>query len=98
MPWANPTATWYHEYINYPIQALTAAAELQEYTLTDRGTILSVDQAVSKAVTVYKAATDSENDVSAPGHRSCIFRLTDRLSRCSTLPISWWARPPRRSR
>lgn len=43
VPWATAYSTWYHQYIAFPIQALTAAIILQEYTITDRGTILSLD-------------------------------------------------------
>ena len=61
-PWANPTSTWYHEYIAYPIQALTAAAYLKEYTLTDRGTLLSLDADIANLTSVLKAAEDVESD------------------------------------
>lgn len=42
VPWAIPYSTWYHAYIDFPIQALKAAASLGEYTLTDRGTWITV--------------------------------------------------------
>ncbi|KLJ11864.1 hypothetical protein EMPG_12985 [Blastomyces silverae] len=62
VPWASRYSTWYHKYIAYPIQALEAAAMLQEYTLTDRGTYLSVDENVRNQVTVYKAGSDEADD------------------------------------
>jgi ABC-type tungstate transport system permease subunit len=49
VPWAIPYSTWYHAYIDFPVQALTAAASLMEYTLTDRGTWLTVYPDDSKA-------------------------------------------------
>jgi ABC-type tungstate transport system permease subunit len=46
----------------YPIQALEAAASLQEYTLTDRGTFLSVNAKVESQLTIYKKGTNSSDD------------------------------------
>ncbi|KAL2844536.1 hypothetical protein BJY01DRAFT_248153 [Aspergillus pseudoustus] len=63
VPWAMKYSNWYHQYMAYPIQALTAAAVLQEYTLTDWGTYLSVDDSVQKQVTVYKHGQDDPKDV-----------------------------------
>ena len=42
---------------------MTAAITLQEYTITDRGTYLSLDTSLQNQATIYKAATDSEDDV-----------------------------------
>jgi ABC-type tungstate transport system permease subunit len=56
-------SNWYHQYMAYPIQALTAAAVLNEYTLTDWGTYLSVDDAVRNQITVYKHGQDDPKDV-----------------------------------
>src|SRR5687768_1766995 len=41
VPWAIPYSTWYHVFLDFPIQALEAAATLGQYTLTDWGTWLS---------------------------------------------------------
>ncbi|ODH34887.1 hypothetical protein ACO22_03045 [Paracoccidioides brasiliensis] len=62
VPWATKYSTWYHQYIAYPIQALTAAALLKEYTITDRGTYLSVDKEIHDKVTIFKAGSDDAND------------------------------------
>ncbi|KAH7320750.1 extracellular solute-binding protein family 1 [Stachybotrys elegans] len=62
VPWATPYSTWYHQYINFPIQALTASIALREYTLTDRGTYLSLSQELARSAVVYKRATDDESD------------------------------------
>ncbi|GFF63414.1 hypothetical protein CNMCM6936_005127 [Aspergillus lentulus] len=62
VPWATKYSTWYHQYIAYPIQALTAAILLEEYTITDRGTYLSIDEALANKTTIYKAATDDPAD------------------------------------
>ncbi|RHZ55573.1 uncharacterized protein CDV56_108002 [Aspergillus thermomutatus] len=62
VPWATAYSTWYHQYIAYPIQALTAAILLEEYTITDRGTYLSIDQELANKTTIYKAATDDAAD------------------------------------
>jgi ABC-type tungstate transport system permease subunit len=42
---------------------LTVAIELKEYTLTDRGTYLSLPKDVASRATIYKASTDAEDDV-----------------------------------
>ncbi|KAL4931454.1 uncharacterized protein BDV17DRAFT_16319 [Aspergillus undulatus] len=63
VPWAMKYSNWYHQYMAYPIQALTAAAALQEYTLTDWGTYLSVDDSVRSQLTVYKHGLDDPRDL-----------------------------------
>ncbi|RFU82016.1 extracellular tungstate binding [Trichoderma arundinaceum] len=62
VPWATAYSTWYHQYIAFPIQALTAAILLEEYTITDRGTILSLDAKLRNQTVIYKAGTDSADD------------------------------------
>lgn len=62
VPWATAYSTWYHQYIAYPIQALTAAILLNEYTITDRGTYLSISTELQNQTTIYKAATDNASD------------------------------------
>ncbi|KAF3389183.1 Tungstate-binding protein TupA [Penicillium rolfsii] len=62
VPWATAYSTWYHQYIAYPIQALTAAILLDEYTITDRGTYLSLPTALQNKTVIYKAGTDDALD------------------------------------
>lgn len=62
VPWATAYSTWYHQYIAFPIQALTAAILLDEYTLTDRGTFLSLPADLTNRTVIYKAATDGADD------------------------------------
>ncbi|KAI5791986.1 extracellular solute-binding protein family 1 [Geopyxis carbonaria] len=62
VPWATAYSTWYHQYIAFPLQALAAAIALEEYTLTDRGTYLSLAPELQKKVVIYKAASDEESD------------------------------------
>ncbi|KAJ5460279.1 uncharacterized protein N7458_001831 [Penicillium daleae] len=62
VPWATAYSTWYHQYIAYPIQALTAAILLNEYTITDRGTYLSISTELQNQTTIYKAGTDDASD------------------------------------
>ncbi|KAF9772754.1 hypothetical protein IL306_009511 [Fusarium sp. DS 682] len=50
------------QYIAFPIQALTAAILLQEYTITDRGTILSLDSELRNQTVIYKAGSDKADD------------------------------------
>ncbi|KAK4233093.1 hypothetical protein C8A03DRAFT_39224 [Achaetomium macrosporum] len=62
VPWATAYSTWYHQYIAFPIQALTAAILLNEYTLTDRGTFLSLPANLTSQTTIFKAASDNATD------------------------------------
>lgn len=62
VPWALAYSKWYHQYPRFPIQALNAAAVLDEYTLTDRGTWLSSKPAVTESLHIYKAGTDAASD------------------------------------
>ena len=62
VPWATAYSTWYHQYIAFPLQALTAAILLQEYTLSDRGTYLSLPSNLTSQSVIYKAATDEADD------------------------------------
>ena len=62
VPWATAYSTWYHTYIAFPIQALEAAILLKEYTITDRGTYLSIDPDLANNTVIYKAATDNATD------------------------------------
>ena len=59
VPWALVYSKWYHQYPRFPIQALKAAAVLDEYTLTDRGTWLSSDPAVTSDLVIYKQGGNS---------------------------------------
>jgi ABC-type tungstate transport system permease subunit len=72
VPWALPYSTWYHQFPAFPIQALSTASLLKEYTLTDRGTFLSL-KALSPnlmdGLQQFKVGTDDENDpLLLPGH------------------------------
>ncbi|KAK3291389.1 uncharacterized protein B0H64DRAFT_431914 [Chaetomium fimeti] len=62
VPWSTAYSTWYHQFITFPIQALTAAILLDEYTLTDRGTFLSLPANLTSETTIFKAATDDAED------------------------------------
>ena len=42
---------------------MTAAILLQEYTVTDRGTFLSLPTNLTGQTVIYKAATDNANDL-----------------------------------
>ncbi|KAF8610587.1 hypothetical protein BDV93DRAFT_463615 [Ceratobasidium sp. AG-I] len=63
VPWGLAYSKWYHQYAMYPIDALTAAAVLKEYTVTDRGTWLSTPKNVTKLLVRYNEGKDEdEND------------------------------------
>ncbi|KDQ59678.1 hypothetical protein JAAARDRAFT_153673 [Jaapia argillacea MUCL 33604] len=62
VPWALAYSKWYHQYPQFPLQALKAASVLDEYTLTDRGTLLSSPPSVTSALVIYKAGGDEQPD------------------------------------
>lgn len=72
VPWGLPYSTWYHQFPAFPIQALSTASLLKEYTLTDRGTFLSLKQLqpnLTAALEQFKIGTDDEDDpLLLPGH------------------------------
>lgn len=47
----------------YPVQALEDAIKLKEYTLTDKGTYLTLDPKLAKQVKIYGIGKDHENDL-----------------------------------
>lgn len=53
VPWALAYSPWYHQYPRFPLQALSAASLLSEYTLTDRGTWLSSTPSVTSALVIF---------------------------------------------
>ncbi|GAA6040763.1 hypothetical protein JCM8097_003286 [Rhodosporidiobolus ruineniae] len=67
IPWAYTYSTWYHQYPVFPIEALTASAQLGEYTLSDRGTLLTLTSQspdVAAKLVTYKAGADEDpNDL-----------------------------------
>lgn len=72
VPWALPYSTWYHQFPAFPIQALSTASLLKEYTLTDRGTFLSLQYAqphLTAAMEMFKVGSDDKGDpLLLPGH------------------------------
>lgn len=62
VPWATKYSPWYHQYVAYPIQALSAAIKLENYTITDRGTYLSIEQNAASRAVIFKASTDEPSD------------------------------------
>ncbi|CAE6423786.1 unnamed protein product [Rhizoctonia solani] len=58
VPWAYAYSKWYHQYVAYPIDALTAAAQLGEYTITDRGTWLSTPTNITSQLIRYNEGQD----------------------------------------
>jgi ABC-type tungstate transport system permease subunit len=72
VPWALPYSIWYHQYPAFPIQALSTASLLKEYTLTDRGTFLSLQFSqpnLTAALEMFKVGSDDAGDpLLLPGH------------------------------
>lgn len=56
-PWSYPYSNWYHRYVDFPFAALRAAAQLGEYTITDRGTWLSVDGWIRDSMDIFVTLT-----------------------------------------
>jgi ABC-type tungstate transport system permease subunit len=63
VPWAYAYSKWYHQYPQFPIPALTAASLLQEYTLSDRGTYLTLqsqNKSIADRLVLYKRGEDDD--------------------------------------
>ncbi|KAH8428603.1 uncharacterized protein LDX57_006299 [Aspergillus melleus] len=61
VPWATTYSKWYHQYMDYPLQALKAAITLGEYTVTDRGTYLTLqneEENITDSIHIYKSGED----------------------------------------
>ena len=52
-PWSHPFSGFYHISPDFPFEALATAAELQEYTLVDRGTWFGVEPWVREHMQVF---------------------------------------------
>ncbi|KAK3176578.1 hypothetical protein OEA41_007901 [Lepraria neglecta] len=61
-PWAPPVSPWYHMLKDFPFQAIRKAAELGEYTLTDRGTWCAIESTVRDELTIFAQGKDDEDD------------------------------------
>ncbi|KAI9644028.1 hypothetical protein NHQ30_007380 [Ciborinia camelliae] len=61
-PWAHPYCSWYHRYVEFPFAALRAACALGEYTVTDKGTWLSIEEEIREKMSVFKASSDEADD------------------------------------
>ncbi|KAK9357811.1 hypothetical protein V1504DRAFT_463197 [Lipomyces starkeyi] len=61
-PWSYPYSHWYHRYVEFPFRALNVAAQLEEYTLTDRGTWYSSEPWIREKMTIFIEGGDSAND------------------------------------
>ncbi|KAK9358379.1 extracellular tungstate binding protein [Lipomyces starkeyi] len=61
-PWSHPYSHWYHRYVEFPFRALKVAAQLEEYTLTDRGTWYSSEPWIRENMKVFIEGGDSQND------------------------------------
>ena len=63
IPWAYPYSKWYMQYPQYPIGALTAASLLQVYTLSDRGTFLTLqsqNKSIADNLVLYRRGEDDD--------------------------------------
>ncbi|KAJ5652600.1 hypothetical protein N7507_010026 [Penicillium longicatenatum] len=87
-PWANPASKWYHQYSMYPVQALEAAIRLREYTITDRGTHLTLrsqQENLMDEMAIYKSGV---NDKKLLNEGHVIFGTKDMNRR--NLAWSFW--------
>lgn len=67
VPWAH--SKWYHRYQCYPSEALHAAAMLNEYTLTDVGTLVSQPKSIVARLKAFKYGNDEPNNMlTNPAH------------------------------
>ncbi|KAH9476299.1 Putative ABC transporter anion-binding protein [Psilocybe cubensis] len=63
VPWALDYSKWYHQYPRFPKESLEAAADLSEYTLTDKGTWLDAAQCVTSQLKTFKIGSDNATDL-----------------------------------
>ncbi|RXW22430.1 hypothetical protein EST38_g3427 [Candolleomyces aberdarensis] len=63
VPWGLPYSTWYHQYPQYPQDALQAAALLSEYTLTAPYALLASPSNTAKNLEIFKAGGDDPDDL-----------------------------------
>jgi len=63
VPWGLAYSNWYHQYPRFPVEALRAAALLEEYTLTDKGTYTVSSFDIQKALRVYRVGSDAADDI-----------------------------------
>ncbi|EGN94555.1 hypothetical protein SERLA73DRAFT_188517 [Serpula lacrymans var. lacrymans S7.3] len=62
VPWAYAYSKWYHQYPRFPLEALSAASLLAEYTLSDHGIWLSSPANVKSNMKIYAIGLDSDSD------------------------------------
>jgi ABC-type tungstate transport system permease subunit len=62
VPWALDYSKWYHQYQRFPSEALQAAAQLSEYTLTDIGTLVYLPKSISSRLKAFKYGSDDPDD------------------------------------
>ena len=60
VPWALSYSKWYHQYSQYPLNALAAAATLSEYTLTDLSTWITSPDSVKSRLKIFKSGSDDD--------------------------------------
>lgn len=85
-PWAHPYSTWYHQFIEFPFQALRVASKLGEYTLVDRGTWCSIEDGVTDKLEIFVSLQG--NQLQAPKRADFSSRpweLIWKRTPCSTL-------------
>ncbi|KAF8960817.1 hypothetical protein BDZ97DRAFT_1665317 [Flammula alnicola] len=72
VPWALDYSKWYHQYPQFPREALQAAALLSEYTLTDQGSWLCAPKALTRSLKAFKVGSNDPSDpLLNPAHLLC---------------------------
>lgn len=91
-PWAYPYSTWYHQFLEFPFQALRAASMLGEYTLVDRGTWCSIEDDVTEKLEVFAEGSDNEADpLLNPAH--ALIGAFGANKAMATLFVDWLIKP-----
>ena len=52
-PWVEKASSWYHMSHSFPFDAIRTAAQLGEYTLTDRGTWCAIEPGVREKMEIF---------------------------------------------
>ncbi|KAE8152638.1 hypothetical protein BDV25DRAFT_150787 [Aspergillus avenaceus] len=63
VPWAKSPAKWYYKFSKYPLEALTKAIKKKYYTITDRGTYLTLksqNEKLTNRTVIYQTGEKHE--------------------------------------
>ncbi|KAH7098585.1 hypothetical protein BKA62DRAFT_622482 [Auriculariales sp. MPI-PUGE-AT-0066] len=93
VPWAHSHARWYHQFTDFPRQALVAAANLEEYTLTNRDAALSAAPDVLAKLEIYGEGKDEDPHDPLLNPAAALLGAKARDMDMARLFLDWLVRP-----